>query len=120
MTYRPRRFSKRWSEGAPAYVLDCFDDKGDGERYTVMFGGAFIFHVDKDHKIVTGPDTLANTHVQFLGMSDAPSHPQGISMWGEMPAHQAAAYRYRVKHQRVRWLDLPLHIRGHVMARATT
>lgn len=120
MKYRPRRFGKRWSEGAPDYVLDCFDDKGDGERYTVMFGGEFIFHTTKEGPCGEGPDTYANTYVQYLGMNDCPTHPShGISMWGELAAHQAAAYRYRVKHRRVRWLDLPQHIRDHVVARAT-
>lgn len=119
MSYKPRRFSKRWSEGAPDYILDCFDDKKSGERYTVLFTNEFLFHCPRDGGTKEGPDTLANTYVQYLGMSGAPSHPQGVSMWGEFEAHHAVAYRYRNGHHRVRWLDLPEHIRNHVIARAT-
>ena len=54
----------------------------------------------------------------YLGMSDAPTHPQGFSQWGELRAHEAAAYRYREGKRRIRWLDLPEHIREHVKARA--
>jgi hypothetical protein len=25
--YQPKRFSYRWNEGAPAYVIDCFDNR---------------------------------------------------------------------------------------------
>lgn len=120
MKYKPRRFSKRWSEGAPDYILDCFDDKKSGERYTVIFGAQFIFHCPREGGIVEGPDGYSNTWVQYLGMDDSPTHPQGISVWGEFAAHEAASYRYRNKHRRVRWLDLPEHIRNHVIARATT
>lgn len=102
--YTARRAGKRWREGAPDYVLDCFDSKGPGERYTVMFKGE------------GGPE-FKDTWIPFLGMSGAPTHPQGVSMWGELEAYKAAQYRYRVKHQRVRWLDLPEHIRSHVIAR---
>lgn len=40
-------------------------------------------------------------------------------MWGEIEAYKMAQYRARVHKQRVRWLDLPEHIREHVIARAT-
>jgi hypothetical protein len=51
-------------------------------------------------------------------MSGSPTHPQGISLWGEFTAYQASDYRYRFKRHRIRWLDLPEHIRAHVIARA--
>jgi hypothetical protein len=113
--YTPRRANKqRWLQDAPDYILDCFDSKRPGERYTVLFCGELL---------VVYPEgqvpTRSNTYIAYLGMDDSPTHPQGISMWGEMAAHEAAAYRYRVGHQRVRWLDLPEHIRKHVVARAT-
>ncbi len=104
-TYTPRRAGKRWREGAPDYILDCFDDKTEGDRYTVMFTGKLLIRYARD------------VYVQYLGMSGAPEHPQGVSMWGEMKAHEAAAYRYRNGHRRVRWLDLPEHIRKHVCSR---
>lgn len=102
--YTPRRAGKRWQESAPAYVLDCFDDKGDGDRYTVFFTGEFL--------ITDG--TFKGTHVPYLGMSEH----LGISQWGELDAYQCANYRYAKKHRRVRWLDLPDQIRKHVIARA--
>ena len=100
--YRPRRATKRWLEGAPEYVLDCFDNRGQTiDRYTVLFGGTLLV-----------PALLEKREVFYLGMSDAPTWPQGFSMWGECPAS------YRPSHERVRWLDLPEHIRQHVIARA--
>lgn len=114
-TYTPRRANlKRWLEQAPEYILDVFDNKGKtADRYTVMFTGP-------DFLIRDGSDEYRNTHLPYLGLSDAPSHPQGFSQWGELSAYDASSYRYRVGHQRIRWLDLPGHIRKHVVARATT
>lgn len=109
--YTPRRAGlDRWLREAPPYILDCFDSKGPGERYTVMF----------TKEMSSRAGSFAETWVSFLGMSGAPTHPQGVSMWGEMRAYEMVQYRYRVKHQRVRWLDLPAHIREHVIARATS
>lgn len=103
MTYRPRRAGKRWLEGAPEYVLDVFDNKGKTcDRYTVLFGGSLL-----------EPTLLEHRKVFMLSMSDNPTHPQGFSQWGEVSTN------WRPSHQRIRWLDLPEHIRGHVIARAT-
>lgn len=106
--YVPRRASKRWLEGAPNYILDCFDSKNGGERYTILFTGDFL--------VTDG--TFAGTWIQGLGMSDAPSHPQRVSIWFELKAYEAARYRYRCGHDRIKWLDLPENIRKHVIARA--
>lgn len=101
--YRPRRALKRWLEEAPEYILDCFDNKGKtADRYTVLFGGSLLEE-----------SLLEKRKVFYLGMSSAPTNPQGVSMWGECEA------AWRPSHQRVRWLDLPEHIRKHVVARAT-
>lgn len=101
-SYRPRRAAKRWLEGAPEYVLDCFDNGGKtADRYTVYFGGSLL-----------EPVLLKERKVFFLGMSLHPSHPQGISEWGEIGAS------FRPSQHRVRWLDLPEHVRQHVMNRA--
>ncbi len=108
--YTPRRANlKRWLQGAPPYVLDVFDSKEPSERYTVFFGADYM----------SRRGTYAESWVSYLGMSGAPSHPQGVSMWGEMSAHDAAMYRYRHGARRVRWGDLPADIRAHVTARAT-
>lgn len=112
--YTPRRAGKRWLEDAPEYILDVFDDKGDGGRYTVLFCGELLGAFVKEAN-----RTYSNTWINYLDMSDAPTHPQGVSMWGEMPSYGAAQYRYRMGHRRIRWLDLPEHIRKHVIARAT-
>lgn len=113
--YTPRRANrKRWLEEAPEYILDCLDNKGKtADRYTILFCGDLLIW-SKDQ-----PRRFANTTVPYLGMSDFPTHPQGVSMWGEIGAWDAAAYRYRSGHHRVRWLDLPPHIRAHVISRAT-
>lgn len=100
-SYRPRRASKRWQENAPDYVLDCFDNKGQTmDRYTVYFGGTLW-------------EPSMGRKVQCLNMSDAPSSPQGVSMWGETDVSQRPA------HRRVAWMDLPENIRQHVIDRAT-
>jgi hypothetical protein len=111
--YKPRRAGKRWLEGAPAYVLDVFDNKGEtADRYTVLF--------TDEHLTQHGDKQFATTYVPYLGMSGAPSHPQGISQWGETCAYDAVAYRYRCGKQRIKWLDLPENIRRHVVRRAET
>jgi hypothetical protein len=101
-SYRPRRASKRWLEGAPDYVLSCHDNKGKTiDRYTVCFGGS-----------LWSPELGRN--VFCLDMSPSPSHPQGVSMISEVPSHARETMR------KVRWLDLPEHIREHVIMRAET
>lgn len=101
--YRPRRSSQRWLQDAPEYVLACYDNGGKtADRYTVMFGGS-LWYPEMGRKVF------------YLGMSGAPTHPQGFSQWGEMPADNRPSSR-----EHVRWLDLPEHIRAHVIARATT
>ncbi len=108
--YTPRRAGARWRENAPDYILDCFDNRGDScDRYTVLFCG----------ELLISDGTRAGTYIQYLGFSGAPSHPQGISMWGEMRPHEAANYRYSCGRWRIRWLDLPEDMRAHVIARAT-
>lgn len=99
--YQPRRATKRWQEQAPEYVLDVFDNKGKTvDRYTVLIGGSQW-------------EPSMGRNVMYLGMSGAPTHPQGFSQWGECPAS------WRPAHQRIRWLDLPEHIRQHVIYRVT-
>lgn len=111
--YTPRRAGKkRWLEGAPGYILDVLDNRGKTtDRYTVLFTAQFL--IPRTYR------RFANTTVQYLGMSDSPTHPQGFSQWGELSAADAAAYRYRSGKHRIRWLDLPEHIRKHVQFRAT-
>lgn len=101
MRYQPKRSRRQWIEQAPAYVLACYDNGGaTADRYTVLFGAPLW-------------DESMGRNVPYLGMSEAPTHPQGFSQWGEMPSHNRAACG-----RHVRWLDLPEHIRAHVIARA--
>lgn len=100
MRYQPKRSRKQWTESAPEYVLACYDNGGKTcDRYTVLFGGSLW-------------DASLGRNVQYLGMSGAPTHPQGFSQWGEMPSNNRASCG---KH--VRWLDLPENIRSHAIAR---
>ena len=106
--YTPRRAGMRWREDAPEYILDIFDNRGDScDRYSVLFCG--------DSLISDG--TFAGTWIAYLTMSESPGSAQGVSMWGEMKAYEASDYRYRCKRWRIRWLDLPKHIRAHVISR---
>lgn len=101
--YKPRRASKRWLEEAPEYILDVFDNKGKtADRYTVLFGGSML-----------DPWLLKDREVHYLGLSSNPTSPLGVSMFGECDA------AWRPSHWRIRWLDLPEHIRNHVIRRAT-
>src|SRR5262245_14680229 len=78
--YTPRRAGTRWREGAPEYVLDCFDNGGETvDRYTVLLCGS-LWQPEFRH-------TYA-----YLAMSDAPGHPQGFSQYGEGATPE---FRYR-------------------------
>lgn len=104
---KPRRASvARWLQDAPPFVLDCFDHPAAVDRYTVFLGGEHI------------AEWRGKWWVSYLGMSDAPTLPHGFSQWGEITQSDAARYRYVNGRHRVRWLDLPEHIRDHVIARA--
>ncbi len=104
MKYQPKRARKQWQESAPEFVLACYDNGGKtADRYTVLIGGSLHFDALNEKRLV-----------QYLGMSGSPEHPQGFSQWGEMPSYNRAACG---KH--VRWLDLPAHIRAHVVSRCT-
>jgi hypothetical protein len=102
---KPRRAGLRWRENAPDYVLDCFDHPNFCDRYAVFF-------VPVDERIGTHEPVIL-----YLGMSDAPTHPQGFSQWGEIQPYQLRQYRFSNGRYRVRWLDLPEHIRAHVRMR---
>ena len=105
--YTPRRASQRWLKGAPDYVLDVLDNKGKTcDRYTVIFGKKFMNEFQGTY------------YLQYLAMSGEPTHPQGFSQWGEFTRFECQAYRYRCKHQRIRWEDLPENVRQHVIDRA--
>lgn len=105
MQYRPRRSSARWLEQAPEYVLAVYDvGPKANDRYTVLFGGSLL-----------EPALLAERKVYMLGFNECPNSPNmGVSMWGEIRAVDRSNLG---KH--IRWLDLPEHLRKHVVTRAT-
>jgi len=97
--YRPKKSYAKWREGAPEFVLDVFDNKGrTADRYTVLLGGSHW-------------DASMGRTVAYLGMNDNPTSPNGFSQWGDCAAS------WRPSQDRIRWLDLPEHIRKHVTAR---
>ena len=50
--YRPRRATKRWLEGAPEYVLDCFDNRGKTvDRYTVCSAASLMVPPTKNRQV---------------------------------------------------------------------
>lgn len=92
-TYTPKRSSARWLDGAPAEVLACYDSGPRvADRYTVLFGGRLY-------------DPAWGRNVLALGMSEYPSHPQGIGQTLELPAGDRAGLGRKVK-----WADLPLDV----------
>jgi len=99
--YKPRRASKRWLECAPEWVLSIHDagEKHPNDRYDVFLCG--------DHY---APAPYSEAWVSYYCVSES-----GAIYCGEMNAADCAAYRYRSK--RIRWIDLPLHVRACVMAR---
>lgn len=92
---QPRRAGARWREGAPSYIVDCFDS-GDRfyDRYTV-----FVLPAEEGS-------------VMYLGVGD-----DGGTCFGEMKLYEAASYRYCSGHKRVKWLDLPEKVRAGVKFR---
>lgn len=98
--YKPRRQSKRWLDGdCPAGVLAIYDNRGNSaDRYTVFYA-----------EPVAG-ESLANMWLGYRAMSADPFAPQGVGLYCEMRAWEAAAYRYRVKHHACRWSDLPADV----------
>lgn len=110
--YTPRRASvTKWLQDAPDYILDVLDNGGaTADRYTVIFTKALSSRTGR----------FGETWMSYLGMSYAPTHPQGVSMWGEFKAHECANYRRCNARHRIKWTDLPEHIRSHVIARATS
>ena len=107
--FRPRRSRRRWLEQAPEYVVACYDNGGEScDRYTVMFGSPLW---TPDYARLNSESGLDPRLIPCLFMSEAPSHPQGVSIWSE-------ARRGPHLGRKVRWLDLPENIRQHTVNRA--
>lgn len=101
--YTPRRASQRWLEGAPDHILDCFHNVSG--TWDVLYTGILLSQRGE------GLRTYANCYLGGREMSADPHHPQGVGMWFELTASEAALYRYRNGHKRVKWKDLPEKVR---------
>lgn len=101
-TYTPRRASaKRWLEGAPAHVLDCF--KNSCGTFDVLYTGALLSPLEGR--------TFANCEVSGREMDKDPAHPQGVGIFFSLKAHEMAAYRFRNGKRRIKWEYLPAKVR---------
>ena len=87
-TYRPRRASTKWLEGAPEWVLAVYDKPDYADRYTILLGGSML----DDHLL-----PLRTVHFISIG--------KGIDYWGE---HQA--YLRETLGKKIKWADLPLEV----------
>ena len=103
--YRPKRAAQRWLHGAPEYVVACYDNGGSvADRYAVIFGGSLWTPAYAEESERCGRDPYLTP---ALAMSEHPSHPDGMSLWGDaVPGPHLG--------RQIRWLDLPLQIRLHV------
>jgi len=99
--YTPRRANKRWLDGdCPRGVLAIFDHPDSTDRYTVFY--AEPIRVDGE------------VWIWYRGMSADPFSAKGISIAAEMRAHEAARFRYRVKHRAAKWSNLPEDVQAIV------
>lgn len=100
--YQPKRSSPRWLEGAPRPVLACYDNGGrSADRYKVLYGAP-----------LWSPDMGRN--IPLRSMSANPFHPQGVGMYGEMPAYNRGLLGRKVK-----FMDLPEPVRRCVIQDCT-
>jgi hypothetical protein len=108
--FRPKRSAARWLKEAPECVIACYDNGGrTADRYTVVFGGSLW---DTGYARANWQAGLDPRLTQSLSMSENPTHPQGVSMWSQCLRAPPGPAR------KVNWLDLPEHIRAHVLLRA--
>lgn len=96
-----KRMPKRFLEGAPDHVADIFDSPQYADRFTV-----FYREIAESH---------GRESVGYRGMSENPSHPQGVGMFGEMAPHEFSAYRAANRRRRIKWADLPPAVKACVM-----
>lgn len=106
--YKPRRQSKRWLDSdCPAGVLAIFDHPQFGDRYTVFYA-----------EPIAG-NTYADMWLGYRAMSETPASAQGIGIYGEMRAHELAAYRFANGHRKAKWSSLPEDVK-RLVRRDTT
>jgi hypothetical protein len=95
------QFRKRWLQGAPDYIADCYDG---GER-TLDRYMVFVLPAESSVDLVG-----------YIALDKA-TQPQGLFGWGELTKTEFAAYQRAGERYRVRWLDLPDAVRKGVRTR---
>jgi hypothetical protein len=100
--YAPRRQGKRWLDGdCPRGVLAVYYDKREpSDKYTIFYA-----------EPVVSDGTYAGTHIQYAGLSE-----YGMGYHGELPAYQAAQFRFRNAHRARKWSELPEAVRNWVIS----
>ena len=93
-SYRPRRASAKWLEGAPEWVLAVYDDANYADRYTLLLGGSML-----DDAL------LRNRKVHFVCIG------RGIGHWGEHPANLREPLGKKIK-----WADLPSEVQQQAIS----
>ena len=97
--FKPRKSRAVWLEGAPDYVVACYDAGPDtGDRYTVLYG-APLWTPD----YAAAWDRTRNGDPRFLparAMSAHPFHPHGIGLFVD-------AMRGPHLGRKIKWADLP-------------
>lgn len=85
-------------EDCPEGVADIFDHPQYGDRYTVFYRQSFDGWVD------------------YRGMSESPSSPQGVGISAQMRSYEFSAYRQANRRKRVAWSTLPDAVKRCVIA----
>lgn len=93
-SYRPRRASAKWLEGAPEWVLAVYDKVDYADRYTILLGGSML-----DDAL------LRHREVYFVSIG------RGISYWGEHPANIRETLGKKIK-----WADLPTEVQQRAIS----
>jgi hypothetical protein len=99
--YRPRRQSKAWLDSdCPAGVLAIYDSGPNlfADRFTVFFT-----------ELIDGGN--GEKWLGYRSMSESPCHPQGVGLYCEMRAHEAAAFRNRNSKRAATWSSLPEEVK---------
>ena len=94
-----------------------YDNGGKSvDRYLVLFEDMESVRADGitlvDRPVPYGPR-------QALALSDNPSYPQGVSLWGYESPPNTWGVAGQMRWQRIPFDSLPENVREHVIARAT-
>jgi hypothetical protein len=93
--------NKKYLDGdCPDGILCIFDHPDTGDRYTV------IYKEVHEHN--------GTFYVMGRGMSENPTHPQGVGQSFEMKVHELRAYRNANKRRYIKWTSLPDKVKSCV------